>query len=121
MNTLEHLAITIKKLRTDAKLTQDGLATKLGVATNTVSRWETGTYKPDIEDLEKIARYFKVSVLAFFPSEDPSTRPELQALLRAAGNLNDSDLEELQRYAEFRRAQHMYKDVKTPRAKRVRQ
>jgi transcriptional regulator with XRE-family HTH domain len=119
MNILDHVANKIKELRTKANLTQDGLATKLGVATNTVSRWETATYKPDLEDLEKIARYFKVSVLAFFPGEDPATKPELQALLRAAGNLNGTDLEELQRYAEFRQARHSYKNVKAP--KRIRQ
>lgn len=118
MNILEHVANKIKELRTNAKLTQDGLATELKVATNTVSRWETGTYKPDLEDLEKIARYFKVSVLAFFPGEDPATKPELQALLRAAGNLKGDDLAELQRYAEFRQARHNYKSVRV--TKRVR-
>jgi transcriptional regulator with XRE-family HTH domain len=116
---LEHVADKIKKLRINAKLTQDDLAKQLKVATNKVSRWETGTYKPDLEDLEQLARYFKVSVLAFFPGEDPATKPELQALLRAAGNLGKDDLEELQRYAEFRQARHLYKNVK-PTA-RVRQ
>jgi transcriptional regulator with XRE-family HTH domain len=119
MNTLEHVAKKIKELRTNAKLTQDGLATKLKVATNTVSRWETGTYKPDLEDLEKLARYFKVSVLTFFPGEDPTTKPELQALLRAAGNLNEHDLEELKQFAEFRQARHLHKNIKAP--KRIRQ
>jgi transcriptional regulator with XRE-family HTH domain len=119
MNILEHVASKIKQLRTNATLTQDGLAKELGVATNTVSRWETGTYKPDLEDLAHMARYFKVSVLAFFPGEDPATKPELQALLRAAGNLNKEDLEELQRYAEYRQARDFYKDVKPP--ERVRQ
>jgi transcriptional regulator with XRE-family HTH domain len=119
MNTLEHVAKKIKQLRSDAKLTQDGLANELKVANNTVSRWETGTYKPDLEDLEKLARYFKVSVLAFFPGEDPATKPELQALLRAAGNLNSKDLEELQYFAEFRQARHLHKAIKAP--KRIRQ
>lgn len=119
MNTLEHVAKKIKELRANAKLTQDGLATELKVATNTVSRWETGTYKPDLEDLQKLARYFKVSVLTFFPGEDPATKPELQALLRAAGNLNERDLEELQEFAEFRQARYLHKNMKAP--KRIRQ
>jgi len=118
MDTLQHVAKEIKGLRMSAKLTQDALARELKVATNTVSRWETGTYKPDLEDLERLARYFKVSVLTFFPGEDPATKPELQALLRAAGNLNADDLEELQRFAEFRQARHLYGGAKT--TKRVR-
>ena len=112
MTLLEYVANKIKGLRSEANLTQEGLAKELGVVTNTVSRWETGTYKPDLEDLEKIARHFKVSILSFFPNQDPAAKPELQALLRAAGGLNDDDLKELQKYAEFRRARHIYKSVK---------
>ena len=119
MTILEHVAAEIKKLRINAKLSQEQLANDLKVPANKVSRWETGTYKPDLEDLDKLARHFKVSVLAFFPGQDPAVKPELQALLRTAGNLGKNDLEELERYAEYRQARHMYKEVK--QTARVRQ
>lgn len=115
MDLYKHAATKIKELRTAKGLTQEELAKGLKVATNTVSRWETTSNKPDLEDLESIARYFSVSILAFFPGQDPSAKPELQALLRAAGNLKDDDLQELQRYAEFRQARNLYKGAKSSR------
>ena len=48
-------------------LSQEALAAKLNVAANTVSRWETGTYKTTPADLAKLARFFAVSITVFFP------------------------------------------------------
>ena len=48
-NLYEQIGQTIRQLR--GSLSQEALAAKLGVAANTVSRWETGTYKPTPEDL----------------------------------------------------------------------
>ena len=48
-------------------LSQDALAKEIGVGANTLSRWETGTYKPTPEDLDKLARFFKASITVFFP------------------------------------------------------
>jgi transcriptional regulator with XRE-family HTH domain len=86
-------------------LSQEGLAKAIGVATNTVSRWETGTYRPRVEDLDALARYFGVSVQVFFPDVSPPAEDgRLGALLRAAKNLDADDLDELRRFAEFRQA-----------------
>jgi transcriptional regulator with XRE-family HTH domain len=112
MDLYKHTAAKIKELRTKKGLTQEELAKGLKVATNTVSRWETESNKPDLEDLENISRYFGQSILIFFPGQDPAAKPELQALLRAAGNLKDDDLQELQRYAEFRQARSLHKSKK---------
>ena len=114
MGLTEHVGQRIREFRTSygggTGISQDALAKALGVASNTVSRWETGTYKPTIEDLERLARFFGKSILEFFPSEDVrSERDEkIDALLRAAKQLNDDDVEELRRFAEFRRARHVY-------------
>ena len=91
-------------------MSQDALSKALGVAPNTVSRWETGTYKPTIEDLDRLARFFGKSIMEFFPKEDVRTERDekIDALLRTAKQLNDGDVEELRRFAEFRRAQHVY-------------
>jgi len=112
MDLYKHTAAKIKELRTNKGLTQEELAKGLRVATNTVSRWETESNKPDLEDLENISRYFGQSILIFFPGQDPAAKPELQALLRAAGSLKDDDLQELQRYAEFRQARSLHKSKK---------
>jgi transcriptional regulator with XRE-family HTH domain len=107
---LEHISNRIRELRTTfggSGLSQEALARHLGVATNTVSRWETGVYKAAVEDLDKLARFFNVSILTFFPAEDQTTSRDLDGLLRAARELSEHDLQELTRYAEWRRAQSL--------------
>jgi transcriptional regulator with XRE-family HTH domain len=114
MALIEHIGQRIREIRTGygggTGISQDALAKALGVASNTVSRWETGTYRPTIEDLERLARFFGKSILDFFPTEDLRTERDekIDALLRTAKQLNDNDVEELRRFAEFRRAQHVY-------------
>jgi len=85
-------------------VSQDGLAKALGTTANTVSRWETGTYRPSLEDLDALSRFFGVSILEFFPKDETPTEAKVGALLRAARDLPEEDLDELQKYAEFRRA-----------------
>ena len=87
-----------------AGISQDELAKALDIAANTVSRWETGTYRPGLEDLDALSRFFKVSILEFFPQEKGPVDTKVTALLRAARDLPEQDLDELQKYAEFRRA-----------------
>ena len=101
-------------------LSQEGLAKELKVATNTISRWETGTYKPDLKDLDSVARFFKVSIIEFLPKEMVPSNDPVNALLRAAKQLEPSDLEELQRYAEYRKAKHLLKDATRSRPGRKR-
>ncbi len=114
MTLIEHVGQQIREFRTSygggTGISQDALAKALGVASNTISRWETGTYRPTIEDLERLAKFFSKSILDFFPKEDVHTERDerIDALLRTAKQLNDGDVEELRRFAEFRRAQHVY-------------
>ncbi|MDO5118285.1 MAG: helix-turn-helix transcriptional regulator, partial [Eggerthellaceae bacterium] len=55
------LGNNIYQLRKETRLTQDDLATFLGVTKASVSKWETGQSFPDIELLPKIATYFAVT------------------------------------------------------------
>ncbi len=82
----------------------------MNTTANTISRWETATYRPTIEDLERLARFFGKSILDFFPAEEIRTErgERIDALLRTAKQLDDEDVEELRRYAEFRRARQVY-------------
>ena len=123
MTLLEYIASRIREFRLaygGQGLSQDVLAANLGVATNTVSRWETGVYKPAIEDLDKLARFFGVSVLDFFPPQERPANDEVAALLRAANSLSEEDVRELRRYAEWRKAQSLLSSSprKTPGRKR---
>lgn len=58
------LAENIKKLRTDADLTQAKLAELVGVTRATVTQWETGWSQPRMGAVEKLADVFGVSMAA---------------------------------------------------------
>lgn len=124
MDLLDHLAATIRDLRVNYNsgegLSQEKLAIHLKVAPNTISRWETGTYCPSVVDLERIARFFGVSMMVFMPPEMMNEEEDenLRALLRTARQLHPADLEELQKYAEFRRARGIYQGKTRPKAGR---
>ena len=119
----EHIADVIRTQRqnridprTKKQLSQESLASALGVAGNTVSRWETGTYKPTAEDLDKLARFFKISILEFFPGlaqDDERTA----VLTSATGGLSDEDFTEVVKYAEYRKARRALEGAKRRRSK----
>ena len=112
----EQIGQKIRELRTIRQLSQDALAAKLNVAPNTISRWETGTYKVTPEDLDKLARLFEVSITVFFPNL-PQYNARAAALTSATGGLNKKDFEEVVRYAEFRKARRALEDAKRVRQK----
>lgn len=124
MSLVEYVGRRIRELRTDygggEGLSQEALAKAIGITANTISRWETATYRPTIEDLERLARFFSVSILEFFPSEETPANDQITALLRAAKQLSPDDLEELHKYAEFRKARSLHKQADKPKPGRKR-
>lgn len=67
------LAENIKRLRTNADLTQAKLAEMVGVTRATVTQWETGWSQPRMGAVEKLAEVFGVSMSALV--EDKSGAP----------------------------------------------
>jgi len=124
MSLGEYVGRRIRGFRTDYRngegLSQEALAKALETTANTISRWETATYRPTIEDLERLARFFGVSILEFFPPEETPADDQIVALLRAAKQLSPDDLEELRKYAEFRKARSLHKQVDKPKPGRKR-
>ncbi len=115
-----HIGNKIRELRTHypaGTMSQDALAASIKVAANTVSRWETGTYKPTPDDLDKLARFFNVSILTFFPNATPDDA-RIAALTSATGGLNEKDFEEVIRYAEFRKARLALESAKGTKKKK---
>lgn len=108
----KHISRKIKELRDASKWSQTDLAKAVGVTPNTVSRWENGTYKPKIEDLERLARTFGEPIWVFFPSDVQVPTEAQRMLLSATGDLPAEDLEELARYAEFVRARKRHRSEK---------
>ena len=69
----------IKQLRFQAGLTQDQLATKLGISPQSVSKWETAVTMPDISLLPMIAGELGVSIDELF---DLTTEQKLHQIER---------------------------------------
>ncbi|MHB8732280.1 MAG: helix-turn-helix transcriptional regulator [bacterium] len=124
MGLLEHVGGRIRDLRTGygggKGLSQEALAKALHVVPNTISRWETATYRPSLTDLQSLAEFFAVSILEFFPREEVEQDEKLTQLLRAAKQLKPEDLDELRRYAEFRRARYLLEQAGEAQAGRRR-
>lgn len=52
----------IRSLREHEGFTQEALASRLGVARQTVAKWESGEATPDLENVRALARLFGVSI-----------------------------------------------------------
>lgn len=104
MELMAQIADKIKHLRISLGLSQSEVARKLKVTPNTISRWESGEYKPRVDDLNSLAHIFGVSILEFFPDEQARPDQRLQAMFRAQ-DLEQDDIDEIRRFMEYRLAQ----------------
>ena len=80
---MTYLGSRLKYLRKLENITQQQLATALGIAKSTVSMYENGQREPDFETLESISDYFNVDMRTFFPNDK-------QPLSISAEGLSDS-------------------------------
>lgn len=62
MDVKEVFANRLRKLRIAKKLSQTELAEKFGVQRQVISYYETGSRKPDINFIYKVAQFFNVSI-----------------------------------------------------------
>ncbi|MDD7735876.1 MAG: helix-turn-helix transcriptional regulator [Bacilli bacterium] len=58
----QDISIILSNLRKNNGLTQTELGEKLGVSNKTISKWEQGTFLPDITYLLSIARIYNITV-----------------------------------------------------------
>ncbi len=79
----------IRSARVRKKMTQDELAEKLYVTRQTVSNYETGHSRPDVEVLMKIAEILAVDIqeLLYGPAEKPEKKQAKKRLILACGIL----------------------------------
>lgn len=84
----------IRILRTRKKMTQDALAEKLFVSNQTVSNYETGKTRPDIDTLVKIADIMEVDVNVLIhgmPSQENTRNARIRSTaLQNSFRLQDS-------------------------------
>lgn len=117
-DTSKYVGQRIREFRTTyggTGISQDALAKALKIATNTVSRWETGVYRPTIDDVTRLANFFGRRSYEFFPeSERPvESDPRFDNIKRKLNQLNDRDVEAANKYIDFLYVQQMY-EKKSP-------
>lgn len=61
----------LKDLRRQSGLSQEQLANRIGVSRQAISKWESGTGRPEIEKLVALADVFAVSVDALLGGVPP--------------------------------------------------
>lgn len=66
----------LKKLRKQYKLSQEELAKELNISRQAISRWEIGKTEPDIKMIQKIAKFYNVSIEELLSDEDTSSKKE---------------------------------------------
>ena len=114
---MTYLGSRLKYLRKLENITQQQLATALGIAKSTVSMYENGQREPDFETLEAIADYFNVDMRTFFPNNEavPSASniialsPNEDEFLSIYRDLNTEGQEKLLGYASDLAATGNYK------------
>ncbi|MPZ16982.1 MAG: helix-turn-helix domain-containing protein [Luteitalea sp.] len=92
----------IREVRMRRQVSQIRLAELTGTTPNTISRWETGTYKPSVAHLERLARSLGAPITIFISQTEPDATS--QTLLSAIADLDDDDREDVLHYIEFRRS-----------------
>lgn len=64
------------ELRRKCGLSQEDLATLVGVSRQAVQKWESGSSKPDMENLSALANYFEVSLDYLIQGKEPPPPPQ---------------------------------------------
>lgn len=66
---MTYIGTRLRYLRKLDNITQQELATHIGISKSTISMYENGQREPDFETLEKIADFFNVPMNTFFPGD----------------------------------------------------
>ena len=82
MDSAIAIGANVYRLRKEARLTQDDLASFLGVTKASVSKWETGQSYPDIALLPKIATYFGISVDQLIGYEPQMSKANIKRIVK---------------------------------------
>lgn len=69
------------ELRKQSGLSQEGLASLLGVTRQAVQKWESGSSRPDMDNLAALARYFNVSLDYLVTGEERSAPPPATTII----------------------------------------
>ncbi len=88
----------IKTLRLAASMTQEQLASRLGVSAQAVSKWESGTNMPDILLLPELSVIFGVSIDELFDLTDEKRMDRIDNMLWNIRFLSEEEFRRQERY-----------------------
>jgi transcriptional regulator with XRE-family HTH domain len=91
-----NIARTIVNKRREKGLTQDGLASYIGVSKASVSKWETGQSYPDITFLPQLAAFFNISIDELMGYEPQMGKEDIRKLyLRLSADFASKPFDEV--------------------------
>lgn len=101
------IAQNISSYRTRANMTQQQVADKLSVSHHTVSKWELGINTPSVEDMQKLAQVFGVTITELVV--DKPVIKDFLELLSLGENMPENELPKLveEAYEQVLRARHL--------------
>jgi transcriptional regulator with XRE-family HTH domain len=95
----------IRQLRKDHKLTQNELASRIGVQQSDLSRMEKGEYRVSLDTLFKILSEFDMGIGEFFDEvARNSFSPHDVELVRSFRQLPKMDQHEVEEYIRYKKA-----------------
>ena len=87
------MTVDLKARREELGLTQDEVAEKVGVASTTIGRWESGEIDNMRRDkIKKIAEVLQLSPLDLIGVEDTEMTPARRVLLKSLEGASEEDI-----------------------------
>ena len=103
----------LKEARKNASLTQDDVERKTSINKKTISNWENGVSRPDVDSLSVLCKLYGVNPNTIFEWEnDPSpSRDEIRTIAahHDKEEWSDEELDEVERFKEWVRAKRKQK------------
>lgn len=103
---MEDFGRRLEKIRTDAGLSQTGLATRVNSSQSAISQMESGERKPSFDMVRQLATALGVSPSYLLGEEIDELTKEERMHFRQYRSLPDGARDELRAYAEFLRQKH---------------
>jgi transcriptional regulator with XRE-family HTH domain len=100
----------LRQAREYLGLSQDQVATVLGVSRSALSLMEAGQRKVEALELKKLAALYKRPVGSFTGEEEESFGADVKHLARKVAELSEDDRREVDRFADFLRARKKSKE-----------
>lgn len=113
----EAMAARLKDAREYLGLSQDDVATALGISRPAITNIESGNRKVEAIELDQLAKLYGRPVNYFLSGENEEAEGKVAFYARTFKDLSEKDLDEVARFAEFLRASGSGKKATTRKPK----